>query len=675
MRGLDDIDWETLSTSPGTAAEELPSLLRAIAAGEEAGEAFSQIEFLLFNSEDGVHSASSAALPFLVTLAEDIRVTVRTDILRLVGEHATNAVHAVHEDVDPGWAPAWDAAVPRLLALLDDPDPAVRRALTEPLSAAVTFADLVAPALRRRWAAEQDRAVRLSSVIAVGFLTPGCTVGVLIDSLAWLRGLCSDADAQVRLAATVVLSRVVRGQRLGADLATLLDALGEADLRVWQDVPWIGALPQNPGVDLAAFVGDIAARVVLRADALLGEDLPARTELCLSLMTHRDAGHREGAVRAAAEVLCTWRSPAERLLPALAGRTTDEVAKVRAYATHVLAAMSRAPTGDAPVYGGADLLAARLEDDRPVWPLYRLCVADIAAWGLVWLSDRRGLPRLVERIEADDDGYAGVDDGSWYSGWPPRLRHVLGPVPQFADDLLPVIRARLTDEAGRRETVTYTQVLAEWGGVAAPAVPELVALLDTDAQLPAAEALGRIGPAAAEAVPVIERFIRRPREFKGYQDRLRARAVLPWARQRITGEPGTADVPFEEITHSRLWPFVAELGGEAEAAHLRVLLDHRDPEVRVDAAYALFRLTGDYDAVRWTLWMSAREERTSLRWTALRYLAEMGRPVSYDGGWIRREILDEERLHHHTPMGWRAFAEDRELRVLAARLLGEGSPQ
>jgi hypothetical protein len=322
--------------------------------------------------------------------------------------------------------------------------------------------------------------------------------------------------------------------------------------------------------------------------------------------------------------------------------------------------------------GGADLLAARLEDDRPIWPLYRLCIADLAAWGLVWLSDRRGLPRLIERIEADDDGYTGVDDGGRYSGWPPPLRHVLSPVPQFANDLLPAIRARLTDEAGRRKAATYTRVLAEWGGVAAPAVPELVALLDTDAQLPAAEALGRIGPAAAEAVPAIERFMQRPREFRDYRDRLRARAVLPWARRRITGEPGTADVPFEEITHLRLWPFVAELGGEAEAAHLRVLLDHRDPQVRVDAAYALFRLTGDYNTVRWTLWMSAREERTSLRWTALRYLAEMGRPVSYDGGWMRREILDEERLHHHTPMGWRAFAEDRELRALAARLLGEG---
>jgi hypothetical protein len=53
--------------------------------------------------------------------------------------------------------------------------------------------------------------VRLASVIAVGFLTHGCTVGVLIDSLVWLRGLCSDTDAQVRLAATAVLSQVVEG--------------------------------------------------------------------------------------------------------------------------------------------------------------------------------------------------------------------------------------------------------------------------------------------------------------------------------------------------------------------------------------------------------------------------------------------------------------------------------
>ncbi|WP_345472814.1 hypothetical protein, partial [Actinoallomurus oryzae] len=50
------------------------------------------------------------------------------------------------------------------------------------------------------------------------------------------------------------------------------------------------------------------------------------------------SGLAGGAVRAAAEVFSTWRSPGERLLPALAERTADPAGAVRAYATHVLAA-------------------------------------------------------------------------------------------------------------------------------------------------------------------------------------------------------------------------------------------------------------------------------------------------------------------------------------------------
>ncbi|MEV0621333.1 hypothetical protein AB0I81_48950 [Nonomuraea sp. NPDC050404] len=83
------------------------------------------------------------------------------------------------------------------------------------------------------------------------------------------------------------------------------------------------------------------------------------------------------------------------------------------------------------------------------------------------------------------------------------------------------------------------------------------------------------------------------------------------------------------------------------AGRLRDLLHHRDPAVRVEAAHALYRLTGDPTTARWTLWAEV-PGGAPVRWTALRYLAAM--EGSNQGRlWQCREILDDDRLHHITP--------------------------
>ncbi|HEU5024902.1 MAG TPA: hypothetical protein VFV01_08265 [Spirillospora sp.] len=118
--------------------------------------------------------------------------------------------------------------------------------------------------------------------------------------------------------------------------------------------------------------------------------------------------------------------------------------------------------------------------------------------------------------------------------------------------------------------------------------------------------------------------------------------------------------------------------GEHAAAHaprLRLLMDSRYDWTRVEAARAHHAVTGDVEAASETLcrevYELARGGYQPVRWAAMRCLADMG-PAPSQVRWALREILDSDR-RHHVNSGWRAFAEDRELRALAERLLGQSA--
>jgi hypothetical protein len=71
-------------------------------------------------------SAAPAALPYLTDLAAGKAIQFRVGIMELIGTLAQEAVLTEPHLVDPAWWPALDKARPRLLALLEDPDPSVR---------------------------------------------------------------------------------------------------------------------------------------------------------------------------------------------------------------------------------------------------------------------------------------------------------------------------------------------------------------------------------------------------------------------------------------------------------------------------------------------------------------------------------------------------------------------
>ncbi|MFI0368999.1 hypothetical protein ACH35V_14035 [Actinomadura sp. 1N219] len=686
LRGLDDIDWTALRHAYGPAGD-VPGLLRGIAEGPDPGGDLDDLDVKIFHQGGFVCSAATAALPYLTAMAGSPAIAVRPGVLELIGRlvHEANTVRGV----DGGWPDAWAAALPRVLALLDDLDVAVRRELTSALSGATGDADVIVPALRARWPSEDDGAVRIGIVLATGELAKGCTADVLPEALGWLRDL-RDADStqvgQVGLAAQIALAEAVGAQR--PDLGAIVDAV-RGDVAVWRDVPWVG----DTRADLAEFYGGVAARLLgwiafrlaASSPGVSAEDTDpaapaaaaaARADLAAAFLGAPDADRRIGAVMIVADVVSDWRSPARRLLPDLARASADAAPAVRAYATHLLAALDEDEDDAGPPGARPDLLAARLDDDARLFRHGDDWVADLAAWGLARRRDPRCLPRLVERLGGEPPAFDMASGSSApFSPVSPPMRHVLAPLGGHADVLLPAIRARLGEPALARG---LAGVLEEWGPAAAPAVPDLVPLLRTDAAVHAAKALAAIGPAAADAASALAAPFEPENDWVAGQGKV----VRPWAFWKVTGDPGPLLAAVEDYFERAgsgdggapaALDHVADLGPLAavHAARLRALLDVRADWTRVMAAHAYQRVTGDTrraaDVLSREVHELARGRYLPVRWAAMRYLAELG-PGTPGVQSAAETLLDSDRRHHWGG-GWRAFTEDRELRALASRLL------
>ena len=353
-----------------------------------------------------------------------------------------------------------------------------------------------------------------------------------------------------------------------AALLDLLTTLAGAPAAQWlQDVPWPDDIDHH---------GGLAAWLV----SFLGEEPEVQARLTTSLITQPDHIVAASACRAAHDVARVWRTRTEEVLGLLAGCLDHPDRTVRMAAIRLLAR-----GGDVPAQA-ADKVAAVLDDDDP----------EPRAWAAAILA-HRGDARAIAPLTA----LLTRTECPWPCAWttssapPQRLLDMLGP---YADALLPAVMYRIAQPGTgcwRYVPRDLLHGLATWHNQAADAAAALTDLLvrPGEDQHTITTILGRIGPAATIAVPVLdELLVKAATELVG---------VLAWARWRITGERTAqtaqtlalmAGTPPHGPEGLRL---LADLGpaAAAHASMIRARLTDSYEWIRAEAAHALWRCTGD----------------------------------------------------------------------------------
>ena len=588
---LDEVDWGRFHHSYG-AAGDVPDLLRALSARDQqhASASLSTL-WNLVRHQGGSSAPAALAVPFLLRAATERAVHNRDQLLLLAAEagHRNHFGRDRREDLlqvgylpgeeafdSSGYPAQWTlqaaryaltADVPLLVELLDDPDPAVRAHAAYALATAASPPSRARHELRARLAVEREPPVRISLVLAVTQLAaeqaddPGIA--------AWTQQMWTGQGnpADVRLAGALAWLCATQA-RPPAALLDLLTELARAPAAQWlQDVPW----PDDIG-----YHGGLAAWLV----SFLGDDAEGQARLTTSLIAQPDHIAAASACRAAHDVARVWRTRTEEMLGLLAGCLGHPDRTVRTAAIRLLARSGDVP---APV---ADPVAVVLNDDDP----------ELRAWAAATLAhrgDARAVAPLTELLTRTEC--------PWPCEWtasvapPQRLLDMLGP---YAGALLPAVMYRLAQPGTgcwRHVRCDLLRGLATWHDQAADAAAALTGLLarQGEDQRTIANILGRIGPEAAIAVPVLDELLDKAGTGLG--------GVLAWARWRITGERTAqtaqtlalmASTPPHGPGGLRL---LADLG-PAAAAHapvIRARLTDRYEWVRAEAANALWRCTGD----------------------------------------------------------------------------------
>lgn len=390
----------------------------------------------------------------------------------------------------------------------------------------------------------------------------------------------------------------------------------------------------------------------------LGDRVDDRIALLADQLCSPDWGQRIDAVRMSSGLLRTWRGAYDELVGLIGEQLADPEKRLADAAADALGELFglAAPAADA--------LADRVAADPGAWvrewesgpPTLGSAVAALARAG-----DRRAVPvlaRTLELPEAPHDlGYALDHLGAAATSLAPALRHRLGEVE---------LDERLYDRAG---PLLYGLTALR----AADAVPEVLRVLrgapDHRREWVAESALRALtafGPGAQEAVPELRALLRCVGVGSGVSASLAARTagalwaiegdaepVLPVLRAALSA----ADSGARRSAATAL----GALGpaGEEASGELGDLLGAPEPWTRLDAAIALWRVTGEHGRA-WPVLLAAWEGLPNTRVPIAECLAELTaegaerilrdelaalrRHNAIDGGYGSHDIFTDEKL-------------------------------
>jgi HEAT repeat protein len=461
-----------VAAAPATAAQAdpLPALRTAVSSAADVETRLQAIDKL---GDLGQRASPALAELVAATAADDVRV--RSHAARsigLIGEDALSALPDLVKllgDPDPVTVAQAAAAIALIRQddgrqLLPSTDAAIYEATVEPLAQACVHAD---PRVRRA-------AARSLRVLHPDPRTLVTLLGNLLD----------DADPSVVLPALHTLADLE-----DHSLPVLQEALADPRSRYWAAVAISEVGPEAaaavPAVTKLAVDGELNERLeAIMALASIGEPAAAATPALLTALESNEellqyaAAFALGKLKAAAadEPLRKLQEGGDEFLGAIAAWARAEIRPDDAQV--VDEALSRLRKG--------------LASSEPT----------IRRGSVSGLSDiAENLPAAGRRELATQFAEL-LDDPSEEVGM-----HAGGALVRLGPDAIDELRKRLGEPAHRAQSLG---VLAAIGKAAAPAVPDLVAVLagsDEVAAGEAAEALAAVGPAAVTAVPALEKLL------------------------------------------------------------------------------------------------------------------------------------------------------------------------
>ncbi|WP_405982820.1 hypothetical protein [Streptomyces sp. NBC_00158] len=585
-RGAGPVAWHVLEGVPA-GREEVPGLLRGLVTFGQRQKSWLRLaDRLGWQRDTPLFAHAVEHLLALLPQLDERRLVQVLDFLARRGHGACDSSVGVHRRAYELFTNAW----PHVLPLVPHRAAGVRTGAAWVLRSIRCAEPAALDALRRAAAVEDDPTALVAQLMAVGqpsqekeWLLPWLDHGNPMVALAAARGVLASGDGDAADGAA------------GRAVARGLAAAGGERLA---EVPW-WPLGYEP----------------VRRFAELSAPYPYESAALFEAL----AGHRHGDLRRAAVVtagarLRYWRGPAPELWAAVAAGLDDEP-DVASASVEVLAAGG---TAAAPC---ADPLVRHVEHSGGVG-----CAAnaDPAVRALVGMGDDRAADWYAARL-----GSHWLDVAPLPARWAPRL--------------LPVFRRRLagdgTDGIGGHAVPRILRTLGDWGPVAAPAVPELVGLLDSPLARTAAEALGSIGTAAAAgkaARPLAALVAAAP--GPGRHPWHGGAQTAAWAYWRVTGDPEPALRVCGAAARAGLGQPVlrhlADLGPLAAryADAVRPLLTCPGEWSRVGAAEAWWRITGDAEpavaALLPELAPLARHAVTPLVVRTVRVLGAIGGPAA-----------------------------------------------